>query len=53
MNNMLTQEILAMAEADQRILQELAETGELGTIEYHPRVREIHIKNTIRMKEII
>jgi hypothetical protein len=53
MNNMLKKEILEMAEADQRVLQELAETGELGTTEYHPRVREIHIKNTIRMKEII
>jgi hypothetical protein len=53
MNHILKTEIISMAEADQRVLQELAETGELGTTDYHPRVREIHIRNTTRMKEIV
>lgn len=53
MNHILKAEIISMAEADQRVLQELAETGELDTTDYHPRVHEIHKKNTARMKEIV
>jgi hypothetical protein len=53
MNHILKTELISMAEADQRVLQELAETGELGKTDYHPRVREIHLKNTTRMKEIV
>lgn len=53
MNKTLREEILSMAEADQLVLQQLAESGELGTVEYHPRVREVHEKNTKRMKAII
>lgn len=53
MNKTLREEILSMAEADQRVLQELAESGELGTVEYHPRVQQIHQQNTARMKQVI
>ncbi len=53
MDKNLKDEILAMAEADQLVLQELAEHGELGSTEYHPRVREVHSRNTQRMKEIV
>ncbi len=53
MNKILKEEILAMAQADQLVLQELAENGELGSTDYHPRIQEIHTKNTHRMKEIV
>jgi len=49
----LKDELLSMAEEDQQILQELVDSGELGTTEYHPRMREVHEKNNIRIKEII
>ncbi|MGD9211223.1 MAG: hypothetical protein PVI90_10625 [Desulfobacteraceae bacterium] len=53
MDKSLKDELVKMAEADQHVLQELAERGELGTTEYHPKIKEVHMKNTARMKEII
>jgi hypothetical protein len=52
-NQALKDELLSMAEEDQRVLQELIDSGELGTTEYHPRMRAVHEKNNIRVKEII
>ena len=42
-----------MADEDQRVLKELHETGELGTVEYHPKIRQVHEKNNRRIKEIV
>lgn len=42
-----------MADEDQRVLRELHESGELGTVEYHPKIKKIHIRNTSKVKEII
>ena len=42
-----------MADEDQRVLQELHESGELGSGEYHPELRKIHERNTSRIKDII
>jgi len=42
-----------MQEEDQRVLQELIDFGELGETEYHPRMKAIHEKNNVRIKEIV
>lgn len=42
-----------MRQEDQKVLQELIDNGELGTVEYHPRIREVHERNTGRIKEIV
>jgi len=42
-----------MADEDQRVLRELHERGELGTVEYHPKIKQVHEKNNCRIKEII
>ncbi len=33
-----------MVDEDQRILEELHDNGELGTVEYHPKIEKIHEK---------
>ena len=53
MNHKLTNELLSMQEEDQRALQGLVDSGELGTTEYHPRMKAVHEKNNARIKEII
>ncbi len=53
LNQTLKDELLSMSEEDQQVLQELIDNGELGTIEYHPRMKAVHEKNTARIKEII
>ena len=53
MNQILRNELLSMQEEDQRVLQELIDCGELGEVEYHPRMKSIHEKNNERIKEII
>ena len=53
MNRQLQDELLSMQKEDQRVLQELIDSGELGTVEYHPRIKVIHEKNNARIKEII
>lgn len=49
----LAEELLSRAEEDQQVLQELIDNGELGTTEYHPRMKALHEKNNARIKEII
>ncbi len=53
MNKILKNELISMADEDHRVLQELQESGELGTVEYHPKIKHIHEKNTSKIKEII
>jgi hypothetical protein len=53
LNNKLRDELLSMQLEDQKTLQELIDTGELGTIEYHPRIKKVHERNNKRIKEII
>jgi hypothetical protein len=53
MNEQLKKELISMADEDQRILHELHDSGELGTVEYHPKIKRIHERNTLRIKEII
>lgn len=53
MNQQLRNELLSMQEEDQQVLQELIDSGELGTTEYHPRMKAVHEKNNARIKEII
>jgi len=42
-----------MAGEDQKVLQELIDSGELGTVEYHPNIKKVHEKNNLRIKDII
>lgn len=53
MNRELHDELLSMQHEDRRVLQELVDNGELGTVEYHPKIREIHERNNARIKGII
>lgn len=53
LNQQLHNELLSMQEEDQRVLQELIDCGELGEKEYHPRMKTIHEKNNLRIKELI
>lgn len=52
-NQKLHDELISMEAEDQKVLQELVDNGELGTVEYHPRMKAIHEKNNARIKEII
>ena len=47
-----TDELLAMAELDSKLRDELAASGELQQ-GYHPRMAAVHEKNALRLKEII
>lgn len=42
-----------MQHEDQKVLQELVDSGELGTVEYHPKIREVHERNNARIKQIV
>ncbi|MBI1920479.1 MAG: hypothetical protein HYS23_05270 [Geobacter sp.] len=53
MNEDIRNELLLMRQEDQKVLQELIDNGELGTVEYHPRIREVHERNTARIKHIV
>lgn len=53
MNKKLRDELLSMQREDQQVLQELADNGELGTVEYHPRIKEVHERNNARIKQIV
>ncbi|WP_316365269.1 DUF6624 domain-containing protein [Candidatus Thiodiazotropha sp. CDECU1] len=53
MNQQLKNELQLMQQEDQRALQELIDSGELGTTEYHPRMKAVHEKKNTRIKEII
>ncbi len=53
LNQQLRDELLFMQEEDQRVLQELIDSGELGVTEYQPRMNAVHEKNNVRIKGII
>jgi hypothetical protein len=53
LNQELKNELQSMQQEDQRVLQELIDSGELGTNDYHPRMKAVHEKNNARIKEII
>jgi len=53
MNTELSQTLKAMAQADQHMLKQLFETGELPSEEYHPKMRILHENNASVLKEII
>ena len=52
MNQQLRDELLSMREEDQLVLQNLIDNGELGTTEYHPRMKEIHERNNSRILDL-
>lgn len=52
-NRKLKHELLSMAGEDQRALQQLIDSGELGTHEYHPRMQALHEQHNARIREII
>ena len=52
MNEYLRADLLAMAAEDLRVRSELAADGSLFD-GYHPRMREVHDRNAIRLNEII
>lgn len=52
MNSALRDELLAMEAEDKRVRGELLEEGVLGD-GYNPRMREVHERNTTRLKAII
>jgi hypothetical protein len=52
MNDSLRDELLAMAEEDQRVRAELAAEGSLFD-GYHPRMEEVHRRNAARLTEIM
>ena len=53
MDKELSDELLSMQHEDQKTLQELINNGELGTVNYHPRIKEVHERNNKRVKQII
>src|SRR5262245_43076841 len=52
MNGSLRDELVAMAEEDQRVRAELAAEGSLFE-GYHPRMEEVHRRNAARLTEIM
>lgn len=53
MNEALRAGLLAMQDEDQRTLNELGASGELGSVPYHPRMKAVHERNSARLKEIV
>jgi len=53
MNHNLADELVAMMTEDQRLLQQLFDSGELPSESYHPRMKALHKQNASRLKEII
>lgn len=53
MNTELSQMLTAIAETDQLMLQQLFESGELPSEEYHPKMRALHEGNVAVLKEVI
>jgi hypothetical protein len=51
-NQSLADELLKMIKEDDRVREELAQTGELF-IGYHPRMAELHRQNAKRLDEIV
>lgn len=53
MNRALRQQLVEMAEEDQRVLRELFDAGELPSEDYHPKMRQVHEKNALALKGVI
>lgn len=53
MNKNLADELVTMMTEDQRLLQQLFDSGELPSGSYHPRMKALHEQNASRLKEII
>jgi hypothetical protein len=53
MNSELQQELLAMQDEDQALLQKLIDSGELKQDRYHPDMKALHERNNSRVKSII
>ncbi|MGQ7260646.1 DUF6624 domain-containing protein [Vreelandella sp. V005] len=53
MNQNLADELVTMVTKDQRLLQQLFDSGELPSESYHPRMQSLHEHNASRLKEII
>jgi len=53
MSQSVADELVAMMADDQRLLQQLFETGELPSASYHPRMRALHERNASRLKAVI
>lgn len=53
MNQNLADELIAMMVADQRLLQQLFDSGELVSGSYHPRLKALHVNNASRLKEVL
>lgn len=53
MNESLRNELISMSNEDQQVLKEVAESGELGKHEYHPKIKAVHERNNKRIKSII
>jgi hypothetical protein len=53
MNQNLADELVTMMTEDQRLLQQLFDSGELPSESYHPRMKALHEHNASRLKEII
>lgn len=53
MNHNLADELVTMMAEDQRLLQQLFDSGELPSESYHPRMKALHVNNASRQKAII
>ncbi|TVP42847.1 MAG: hypothetical protein EA345_17870 [Halomonas sp.] len=53
MNQNLADELVTMMTEDQRLLQQLFDSGELPSESYHPRMKALHEHNASRLKAII
>ncbi|MGM0952593.1 MAG: DUF6624 domain-containing protein [Pseudomonadota bacterium] len=53
MNQNLADDLITMMTADQQLLQQLFDSGELPSEFYHPRMKALHEYNASRLKEII
>lgn len=53
MNEILKGELIALADEDQSTLQSVKEAGELEDEEYHPKLMQLHKRNTKRAKKIV
>lgn len=49
----LRAELLAMAGEDRRVRAELAQTGELFQVGYHPRMEQVHRRHAQRLRAIL
>ena len=53
MNEELRSKLIAMAKKDSQVLQKLIDSRELGTVEYHPKMKAVHDENNSRIKDIV